>query len=126
MRRSWIGFGLLAVLLAGGLLVSWGMGRFHDPIAQDLDQAANCALAGNWDRADILVCGAKESWEKRWGFSAAFADHEPMEDIDGLFAQLEVYAKARECVPYAASCAELSRRIEAMSDAHELKWRNLL
>ena len=36
MKRSWFGLGLLAVLLAGGLLVTWAMERIHEPVARDL------------------------------------------------------------------------------------------
>lgn len=126
MKRGAIGLGLLVALLAGGLLITWGMGRCHDPIARQLEQAADCALAGQWSRAEELTEQARACWKKNWSFSAAFADHEPMEDIDGMFARLEVYAKAREDVEYAAACAELSRRMEAMGDAHELSWWNLL
>ena len=44
MKRSWIGFVLLLVLLAGGIAATWGMAKCHEPIARDLENAAKTAL----------------------------------------------------------------------------------
>lgn len=125
MKRGWIGAGLLAVILAVGLLVTWCMDRFHDPVAGNLEQAAERALHGDWETADLLTQRAQADWEAHWDFSAAFADHEPMETIDGLFAQVEVYRRAEDRVAFAAACAELSRKVEAMGEAHSVAWRNI-
>ena len=92
MKRSWIGFVLLLVLLAGGIAATWGMAKCHEPIARDLENAAN---------------------------------HTPMEEIDALFAEVEVYAAAREETDFAAGCAALSRKMEAMGQAHGASWWNL-
>lgn len=126
MKRGWIGLGLLAVMLAGGLLVTWHMGQNHQQIANDLKKAGRCALAENWEDAIDLAEDAFDDWEDDWRFSAAFADHEPMETIDALFAQLDTYRIARDSVSFSAICAELARQVEAMGDAHSLNWRNLL
>lgn len=126
MKRGWIGLGLLAVLLVGGLLVTWRMDRCHDAIAQNLDDAADSALAEDWTAAAALAQQAKHDWETGWNFSAAFADHEPMEEIDSQFAQLAVYGSARDGISFAAVCAQLARQVEAMGDAHGLTWWNLL
>lgn len=125
MKRGWIGSGLLAVLLIISLLVTWCMDRFHQPVAEELERAADYALAEDWENADALVRRARADWDKHWSFSAAFADHEPMEDIDALFAQTEVYRKIRDEAAFAAACAELARQVEAMGEAHGITWRNL-
>ena len=126
MKRGWIGAGLLLVMLAGGLLVTWRMDKCHTAISQSLDAAADSALAGDWDSAGTLAQRAKRDWETGWNFSAAFADHEPMEDIDALFSQLGVYGSSRDAVSFAAVCTQLARQVEAMGDAHGLTWWNLL
>ena len=126
MKRGWFGVGLLAVLLALGIFSSVAMGLFHEPVADVLERASDYALEENWDQARRLSGRAEDTWEELWHFSASFADHSPMEEIDSLFAQLEIYEKARDPVAFAAVCASLSRQLEAMSDAHELSWWNLL
>jgi len=126
MKRGWIGFGLLLILLAGGILSAWVMVHWHTPLEETMEQAAVCALVSDWDRAQHLSTQAKERWEQRWHMSAAFADHGPMEEIDSLFAQLEVYEQAREALSYAAVCRVLARNLGAMGDAHIPNWWNLL
>ena len=39
MKRSWMGAGLLVVLLAVGLTITWRMARIHEPIAASLTAA---------------------------------------------------------------------------------------
>ena len=125
MKRSWFGLGLLAVLLAGGLLVTWEMERIHEPVARDLITAGECALAGDWEQARRLSRQAKEAWEKNEKFRACFADHEPMEEIDACFARMEVFSRMKEAVAFAAACGETARKAEAMGEAHGLKWETI-
>lgn len=126
MKRGWIGLGLLLLLLAGSIAVTCTMDAQHTPMARDLESAADLALAGDWEKAAALAKKTKAEWENRWNLNAAFADHEPMEEIDGLFAQADVYARTREEISFAAVCAELAQRLEAMGDAHGLTWWNLM
>lgn len=126
MTRSKIGAWLLLILLLVGLISSWGMVRFSDPIGEAADQAASAALREDWKEAETLANQARDRWQKYWGFCAAFADHGPMENINGLFAQLEVYARSRDAQNFAAVCAQLSQDAKAIGEAHSLKWWNLL
>ena len=126
MTRGWFGLTLLLLLLAGGCLSSWAMVRWHEPLEGLLEQAADRVQAGDWQQAETLTGKAREKWEKRWHCAAAFADHGPMEEIDGLFAQLEVYGQNRETLSYAAVCRVLARNLGAMGDAHIPNWWNLL
>ncbi len=126
MKRVWFGAALLLVLLALGIGSSIIMGRLHQPLAEDLRQAADLALSGNWETAEKIVINAEKKWKNAWHFSASFSDHGPMEEIDTLFAQLDVCRKCRDEDVFAEICACLSRQIKAMGDAHELSWWNLL
>lgn len=126
MKRSKIGAWLLMILLAVGILSSWGMGKCCDPIGEAAADAADAALREDWEQAEALAGQARARWDKYWGFCAAFADHEPMENVNGLFAQLEVYARSRDAQNFAAVCAQLSEDTKAIGEAHSLKWWNLL
>lgn len=125
MKRSWIGFVLLLVLLAGGVAATWGMAKCHEPIARDLENAAKTALQGDMAQGEVLMLQAREAWGRSRHLGACFADHTPMEEIDALFAEVEVYAAAREETDFAAGCAALSRKVEAMGQAHGASWWNL-
>ena len=126
MRRSWMGAGLLVLLLAGGLLVTFFMGKIHDPIARDLTTAGEFALAGDWEQAEVLFQKAEDSWEETALMRACFADHNPMEEIDACFGQLKIYLWMKEETAFAAACAETARKAKAMGDAHGLVWENVL
>lgn len=126
MNRSKIGAWLLVGLLVLGALSSWAMVRFSEPIGEAMSQAAEAALEEDWETAESLAGQARERWEKYWNYCAALADHEPMENINGLFAQLEIYAQSRDPQNFAAVCAQLSEDTKAIGEAHSLKWWNLL
>ena len=126
MNRSKIGAWLLLALLVLGVASSWGMGRFSGPIQAQVAQAGEAALAGDWENAETLARQARVRWERYRNFCAALADHEPMEHIDGLFAQLEVYRQIRDGVNFATVCAQLSQDTKAIGEAHSLTWWNLL
>jgi hypothetical protein len=53
-----------------------------------------------------------------------FGVHKHMEEIDACFAQLEVYCRMKEETAFAAACGETARKVEAMGEAHGLKWEN--
>ena len=126
MNHLWIGVLILAILLALGLVVSWGMDAIHDPIANDLAAAAEAALDSDWDTALSCVHRASARWEKYRRFTAAFADHTPMDELDQLFAQLPFFAHQRENPHFSALCQELSTLARAMAESQRLSWWNLL
>lgn len=126
MKRIWIGIGLLAALLVLGLWVSDVMENSHQPGAEHLRRAAELAMEEEWGAAEALTRRAREKWKDAWRYSAALADHEPMDQVDGLFAELEVYAQARDATAYSGTCAHLAELLEAMGNAHGLTWWNLM
>jgi hypothetical protein len=126
VKRLWIGIGLLAGILIAGLWTSAKLGEIHTAISDTLTAAAEAAQDGRWQQADELAQKAEESWQDRWNFSAALADHTIMDEIDGFFAEAKIYRENRNGVAYAAICGRLSIAIEALQEGHRLTWRNLL
>lgn len=126
MKRSWIGFILLLVLLVAGLFATWEMTEIHEPIEAQLLQAAHWASLEDWKTAGRFFEKARENWKESEHFRACFADHNPVEDIDAAFAMLEVYCAAREETAFSGACRDLARRVAAVGEAHELVWWNLL
>lgn len=126
MGRFWLGVGLMAVLLALGLWNAAAMEDLHDPISRTLEEAAQQTLSGNTQSGIALARQARGRWAGNWRRTASVSDHTPMDEIDGLFAQLEVYAKSEKPTEFAAYCAQLAARIDAVGDAHQFTWWNLL
>lgn len=117
---------LLAVLLLTGLLTAWDMDRTHSDISRQIEDAAWLALTGDWEKARMAAAAAESRWKSHRNLSSLLADHTPMEEIESLFARIHICSAAREAEEFAASCGELSRKVEAMGEAHRLSWQNLL
>lgn len=126
MRRSWIGFFLLLVLLLLGLFATRKMQAIHEPIAVQLQQAAYWSSLEDWETAEAFFQRAEKNWKKSERFRACLADHNPIEDIDAAFAMLEVYCAAEEETAFEGACRELARKVAAVGEAHGLVWWNLL
>lgn len=126
MARGWLGAGILLLFLVLGLVVTGAMDKSHLSTGQMLAQAAEQSLEGDLDGATALAMAAKARWERQHQGTATVADHNPMDDVDRLFAQMEVYAKAQEAPHFAACCAELAHLLQATADAHRFSWWNVL
>ncbi len=126
MKRFVIGILTLALLLGAGIAVSSLFSRIHQPAAETLAQASASAATGDWEQATRCFHAARQHWEDHRRFTAAFADHEPMEEIDGLFAQGTIYAQIRDDSRFPALCVQLSQLTQAMADSHRLAWWTLL
>ena len=126
MKRLWIGIAILAALLALGIGTTVFAVRTHEDLSQNLRQASEAALRGKWTEARQLSMDAKTKWETYRHGIAAIADHEPMDEIDDLFSQMEVYLLTRQQIPFSTCCASLSVLTKAMGEAHTINWWSLL
>ncbi len=126
MGRGWFGVGILVVFLILALVVTGLMEKAHFPTCALLEQAAEKAQTDAFDKAVELGMEAKSRWEDQWNGTAAVADHSPMDEIDALFAEMEIYAKTGEKPHFAACCQELAQRLQAMAEAHKFNWWNIL
>ena len=118
MNRVVIGVALLAALLAASLFSAWQMGNIQRPIADRMEEASLQSLRGESAAAETAA-RAESAWHRSRVFTAALADHQPMEDIEGLFARLHAY-ETEDRSEYAALCAEIARRIRAVAEAQAL------
>lgn len=122
-RRFYIGIGLLGLLLVLGVFAAWAMEQGQMPLAEKLELAA---LSEDLQTGIDLARQAKKQWKSCWKAVAAVADQTPMDEIDTLFAELEVYARENEQVHFAACCSQLASLLRAVAEAHKLSWWNML
>ena len=125
-KRFWLGIGILVLFLVMGVVISLGMDAIHGPAEQQLAQAAEKALNGQMEEAVRLARQAHARWEENWALTASVADHSPMDTVDALFAEMEVYAQAQEDKHFASCCAQLCKLVESMAAAHRFSLWNLL
>ncbi len=126
MGRLWIGIGILVALLAIGIGLLWGSGVYFEELSQDLEQAGELALAGNWQAAGEKAEQGREKWEQYRRFWASFTDHEPVEEMQNLFSMLDVYRARQLEVDFATVCRNLSHVAAAIQESHGLKWWSIL
>ena len=125
-KRFWLGIALLAVFLVFGLLISAKTTDLHARAATELDQAADMTMAGDFDGACEKAFRAFDLWQDCRKFTASVADHSPMDDVEQLFAEMEIYAKTEEKPHFAACCRQLGVMLRSMYDAHRPTWWNFL
>ena len=126
MKRLYIGICVLFLLLALGLLTSFSINRMYDPIVQLLEDASQAALREDLSAATEKAEKAKSLWDQCKQATATVADHTPMEEIDHLFAEANIYAQSEELPHFAACCAQLAAMVRDMGDAHKPNLWNLL
>lgn len=124
MRRFALGIGVLAILLVGSLAVGKRVDQLHGPVVRNLEQAIALAEEGAEAAALQAVQTAKEQWSRGWQFVAAFADHEPMDEVDDLFSALSAYKP--DSAEFVAYCRQLLLRIGSVLRNQTLSWWNLL
>ena len=117
MRRMWIGAGILAVLLAAGILAGAVMEKRVSPGAETLRLAAEAALMEDWETAVSLTDAVRADWARGKVVAEILATHEDLEQIEISFDQLRAYAHA-DGPAYSALCTALARQLEALGKAH--------
>ena len=126
MKRLWIGIGILLALSICAFILTTAIPAIQENMASNLQTACQAVQIGDWASADALMEKARAQWEQSRHFIAAFVDHEPLEQIDSLFSQLEVYRNQLLTIDYAAVCAHLSHLSEAIAESQLLRWWNFL
>ena len=126
MKHLVFSISLLLALLALGIFTSLGVQWVQEPIADQLEQAANAGFAENWEMAGSLFEKAQDRWETYRNALATIADHGPMEEIDSLFDELEFYRQAKDPALFSSLCNRLSQLAEAIGESLSFSWWNLL
>ena len=124
-KRFYLGVGILAFFLILGLGISLIVSHIGTPISQQLAQASQEALSGNLEQGISLALQSRTQWEAAWHGTAMVSDHTPMDEIDSLFAQAELYAQAGDRLHFGSYCARLSELITAIADTQRFTWWNL-
>ena len=124
MKRIWFGAALLAALLVLGFCSSAFMERTHSAQAKDLSRASELALEGNWSGAENFAAAARREWDRKRGLVAGLCDHGPMDQVEGLFSQLEVYASTRDAAAFSSTCVYLVEQLKALGKSHSLNLQN--
>lgn len=125
-RRFLLGLTILILVLAFAIGTAVGMKAIHAPSEAALTQAARLAMADDMEQASRLARNAYDRWQKYRNVTAAFADHNPMDDTERLFREMLVYADTEEIPHFAACCTQLSAMLKATYETHGFSLKNIL
>ena len=125
MKKLWLALAVLGVLLGLSIGSTVAMEKIHGDLTKQLNQAAELA-ENRWEDANALAETARAKWEKNKHFVAALADHEPLEQLDGLFEELAVCQKQADPDGFALVCVRIASLAEMLSESHSPFWWNLL
>ena len=123
-RRFYLGIAILSVVLIFGLLGGYWVESTNRQVVAYLQSAESAARDGAPQLALELAQQAQTLWRQSWRRLAALSDHSSMDEIDGLFAQMEHYARESGAL-LGAICARVRELVTAVSDGHQLTWWNL-
>ena len=126
MRRCYLGAGVLAALLLLGIFSSRWMENHHSGLAERLLSAADAAEAGEWEDFLRLTSGVEEEWNQKRSLTAVLADHQYLEQAEGLLGQLISAARRREAAQCARLCRDMAHIFRVLSEDQRLRWENLL
>ena len=126
MKRLWLGVVFLSLLLFFGIWQAAGLSNIHSDLSHTLADAALAAERRDWDSADILSQQARAQWERYRKLTASFADHEPLEEAEQLFAELQLCKALSLEENYAVVCSELSQLCKAIGESFQISWWNVL
>ena len=126
MKRIWFGAGLLVLLLVLSLICSALMENPWKIQSENLNRAARLAADGDWSAVEDLMEVAKQKWNQKQLLVSALFHHDTIDQIDGLFAQLEIYRASRRAVSFSSTCVYLSRLLDSLGQSHSFNLKNLL
>ena len=126
MKRLWLGVIFLSLLLIFGIWQTVCLNRIHGDLSDALSNAAVAAKKRDWDTADALSQYARSQWDRYRKLTASFADHEPLEEAERLFAELQLCKALLLEENYAVVCSDLSQICRSIGESFQISWWNVL
>ena len=126
MKRLWLGVIFLLLLLIAGIWQTIALSEIHGSLSENFSAAASAAAEHNWEKADAFAEKACVQWGKHRRISAAFTDHEPLEQMESLISELQTCAKFSLREDFALICIRLSQIAQAIGESFQLTWWSIL
>jgi hypothetical protein len=126
MNRLWIGIAILVLIVAFGVGIWWGSALFFGDFSREMQDAGEAAVAEDWALAVQKAEKCREKWERFRPVWASLTDHAPVEQVQLLFSQLELYEAEKRAAEFAVCCRSLAKEAEAIEESHGLAWWSIL
>ena len=110
----------MILLLFLGIGSGFVMERNQSAQAEKLNRAAHLAADGDWAAARTLVADARQQWDRKQLLLSALCSQEPLDEVEGLFSQLEVFSDARSATSFSSTCVYLACQLASLGENHGL------
>ena len=126
MKHLTLGLGLLAVLLAVGLLSLWLTVQYLDDTERPLRSLTPHLEAGDSYAALPLIVESRTVWESHRGYFCSLFSHTELEEVEQCFAALAAYAEQGELAELRDAHTRLLAILEHLRDMDKPCYYNIL
>ena len=126
MKRFWLSFGVLAVMLCAALGKAVYVDTVADAVTGGLRTAEERADRGEWGQARELTRQCFGRWEDCRTYLHIVSRHSDLDEILVSFRSVLQYLELEEMDQYAAENRELVTHIELLAEMEQPDWLNVL
>lgn len=126
MKRVWIAVGLVAVILAGGMLALWHLEGIAGGLQATLDQLAQAVEEREDGRILALARQFQEQWEGVEPGIRRYIHHDELDAITGGCARLAALARYRDYGELAAETDRMRHLVAHILESERPTLGNIL
>lgn len=126
MKRFWLSFGVLVVMLSAALGNAVYVDTVADAVTGSLRTAEELADRGEWGQARELTRQCFGRWEDCRTYLHIVSRHSDLDEILVSFRSVLQYLELEEMDQYAAENRELVTHIELLAEMEQPDWLNVL
>ena len=126
MKRVWLSFGVLVVMLGAALGNAAYVEAVADAVTGGLRTAEELADRGEWGQARELTRQSFGRWEDCRTYLHIVSRHSDLDEILVSFRSVLQYLELEEMDQYAAENRELVTHIELLAEMEQPDWLNVL
>ena len=126
MKRFWLSFGVLVVMLGAALGNAVYVDTVADSVTGSLREAEELADRGEWGQARELTRQCFGRWEDCRTYLHIVSRHSDLDEILVSFRSVLQYLELEEMDQYAAENRELVTHIELLAEMEQPDWLNVL
>ena len=126
MKRFWLSFGGLVVMLCAALGNAAYVDAVADAVTGGLRTAEELADRGEWGQARELTRQCFGRWEACRTYLHIVSRHSDLDEILVSFRSVLQYLELEEMDQYAAENRELVTHIELLAEMEQPDWLNVL
>ena len=126
MKRFWLSFGVLLVMLCAALSNAAYVDAVADAVTGSLRAAEELADRGEWGQAREVTRQSFGQWEECRTYLHIVSRHSDLDEILVSFRSVQQYLELEEMDQYAAENRELVTHIELLAEMERPDWLNVL